>query len=155
MSSSIPSHPRLEPVREPVLIPEFAVSDWQASRIFYCDILGFETDYFRPEDGFAMLSFGAAKLMIDQIGEGRTFGDGHLPLTPPFGRGLNLQIRTRNVGAMIARLQQAELPLYLPLEEKWYRKGDQEVGHRQFVIADPDGYLLRFFEDLGSRDFPG
>lgn len=155
MSSSIPSHARLERVHEPALIPEFAVSDWQASRAFYCDILGFEMDYFRPEEGFAMLSLGAAKLMIDQIGEGRTIGDEHLPQTAPFGRGLNLQIRTRDVDAMIARLQKAGLPLYLPLEEKWYRKGDQEVGNRQFVTADPDGYLLRFFEDLGSRDLPG
>lgn len=24
-------------------------------------------------------------------------------------------------------------------------------GNRQFVVADPDGYLLRFFSDLGQR----
>ncbi len=24
---------------------------------------------------------------------------------------------------------------------------------RQFVVADPDGYLLRFYEDLGRRNF--
>ena len=35
--------------------------------------------------------------------------------------------------------------------ERWYRKNGAEVGNRQFVVADPDGYLLRFFEDLGSR----
>jgi len=26
-----------------------------------------------------------------------------------------------------------------------------EAGNRQFVIADPDGYVLRFYEDLGRR----
>ncbi len=26
-----------------------------------------------------------------------------------------------------------------------------EVGNRQFVVQDPDGYLLRFFSDLGER----
>ena len=26
-----------------------------------------------------------------------------------------------------------------------------EFGSRQFVIADPDGFLLRFFTDIGSR----
>ena len=25
------------------------------------------------------------------------------------------------------------------------------LGNRQFVVADPDGYLLRFHEDLGWR----
>jgi hypothetical protein len=26
-----------------------------------------------------------------------------------------------------------------------------EAGNRQFVVTDPDGYLLRFYEDMGSR----
>lgn len=37
------------------------------------------------------------------------------------------------------------------MEERWYRVNEQETGNRQFVVADPDGYLLRFFEDLGLR----
>ena len=38
------------------------------------------------------------------------------------------------------------------MEEKWYRKNDKEVGHKQFLVQDPDGYLLRFFQDLGIRE---
>ena len=38
-----------------------------------------------------------------------------------------------------------------PEEERWYRKRDEEVGNRQFVVVDPDGYLLRFFTSLGRR----
>jgi len=26
-----------------------------------------------------------------------------------------------------------------------------EAGNRQFIVADPDGYLLRFFSDVGRR----
>jgi hypothetical protein len=37
------------------------------------------------------------------------------------------------------------------LEERWYRRGDTRLGNHQFVVADPDGYLLRFFQDLGER----
>jgi GNAT superfamily N-acetyltransferase len=37
------------------------------------------------------------------------------------------------------------------LEERWYRENEIENGQRQFVVADPDGYLLRFFTDLGQR----
>ena len=49
------------------------------------------------------------------------------------------------------------------MEERWYRvdvaepggrwttAGPVEAGNRQFVVADPDGYLWRPFRDLGSR----
>jgi hypothetical protein len=39
----------------------------------------------------------------------------------------------------------------IPIEERWYRRDQMETGNRQFVVADPDGYLLRFFSDLGRR----
>lgn len=49
------------------------------------------------------------------------------------------------------------------LEERWYqvdvaqaggrwrRSGPTAAGNRQFVLADPDGYLWRPFTDLGER----
>lgn len=37
------------------------------------------------------------------------------------------------------------------MEERWYRADDREVGNRQFILLDPDGYLLRFYQDLGRR----
>jgi catechol 2,3-dioxygenase-like lactoylglutathione lyase family enzyme len=135
-----------------VLVPEFAVSDWHASRRFYCEILGFECVYERPEEGFCYLNLGGAELMIDQIGEGRTFENGHLPQSYPFGKGLNVQIEVPSVEPLIGALSDADISLYLPLEERWYRRDGGEVGNRQFVVADPDGYLLRFFEALGWRD---
>ncbi len=133
------------------LVPEFAVSDWLKSRRFYCDLIGFSVRYERPEEGFCYLELGDAGLMIDQIGIGRTFSIDGAPLEKPFGRGLNLQIRVTDVTAILKRLAEAGVDLYLPLEEKWYRRDDIEVGNRQFVVADPDGYLLRLFEDLGQR----
>jgi hypothetical protein len=36
-------------------------------------------------------------------------------------------------------------------EVKWYRKTDVEVGVKQFLVQDPDGYLIRFTEYLGER----
>jgi hypothetical protein len=53
---------------------------------------------------------------------------------------------------ILSRLAAAGVLLNLLLEEKWYRRCDQEVGSRQFVVADPDGYLRRLFEELGRRD---
>lgn len=134
-----------------VLVPEFAVSDWRKSKSFYCDVLGFECAYERPEEGFCYLRLGGAELMIDQIGEGRTFDDGHLPTNYPFGKGLNVQIEVPSIAPLVEALARVEHALFLPVEDKWYRVGTEELGNRQFVVADPDGYLLRFFQDLGSR----
>ncbi|MEH7828577.1 bleomycin resistance protein [Gemmobacter denitrificans] len=133
------------------LVPELAVSDWQRSRRFYCEVLGFSCAYDRADEGFSYLCLGAAELMIDQIGLGRDFDDGHLPDGYPFGRGLNLQIEVPDIGPLLAGLDRVGHPLFLPVEDKWYRTGSMESGNRQFVVADPDGYLLRFFQDLGTR----
>lgn len=136
---------------ESALVPELSVTDWQASRDFYRDLLGFSVVYDRPEEGFVFLALGHAQIMLDQIGIGRDFhGPDGLPAYP-FGRGMNLQIAVPSLAPILQRLAEAEIPLHLPLEEKWYRRSETEVGNRQIVVADPDGYLLRLFEDLGQR----
>ncbi len=136
------------------LVPELAVRDWHASLRFYRDLLGFRADYLRPEEGFASLSFGDAELMIDQIGTGRDFGDAAELRNRTLGRGLNLQIRVPALDPLLAALAGSGTPLHLAPEERWYRRDDVEIGQRQFVVADPDGYLLRFCQDLGTRPRP-
>ncbi|HSW93417.1 MAG TPA: VOC family protein, partial [Gammaproteobacteria bacterium] len=42
--------------------------------------------------------------------------------------------------------------IFLPIEEKWYRANNVELGNRQFIVQDPDGYMLRFAEDPGERE---
>lgn len=69
----------------------------------------------------------------------------------PFGRGLNLQIHVSDVQSLHDRLLDRGAALFWPLEEKWYRRDDELLGNWQFVVADPDGYLLRFYQDLGKR----
>lgn len=135
----------------PALVPELSVSDWRASRGFYCDVLGFSCLYDRAEEGFAYLTRGDVHLMLDQIGQGRTFDAQLSQADRPFGRGLNLQMRVAEIAPLVAALKAAGWPLVLPPEDRWYRKGGVETGNRQFVVADPDGYLLRFFQDLGER----
>jgi hypothetical protein len=41
--------------------------------------------------------------------------------------------------------------LYEQLSDRWYRVGDREKGLRQFLVQDPDGYLILFGQDLGAR----
>ncbi len=133
------------------LVPELAVRDTRASLRFYEDLLGFAVLYERPEEGFAYLRRGEADLMLDEIGRGRTFGVEGAPLAHPLGRGMNLQIEVEAIGPLVAALARAGVDLHLPVEERWYRRGARELGVRQFVVADPDGYLLRMAEGLGER----
>jgi catechol 2,3-dioxygenase-like lactoylglutathione lyase family enzyme len=132
----------------PRLVPELVVSDLANSLSFYRGLLGFRTAYERQERRFAYLEKEGAELMLQQP-VGRSFVNGDL--AQPYGRGINLQIEVSDIAALVASVRAAGFPLFLELEDRWYRKDDVEVGNRQFVIADPDGYLLRFLQDLGSR----
>ncbi|MFY0679445.1 MAG: VOC family protein [Thalassovita sp.] len=133
------------------LVPEMAVKDYAASRAFYLDLLGFSLCYERPEEGFGYFTLGTAELMLDEIGLGRTFDDGHIPTSYPAGRGVNLQIRCAAVDPILKRLAAAKVALYLAPEVAWYRVHGEQQGQRQFVVADPDGYLLRFWEPLSEN----
>lgn len=116
---------------------------------FYVDVLNFSISYQRKEEGFAFLTLGEAQLMIDEIGKGRTWQTGELNY--PLGRGINLQITVKSIDILLNHLKKHNIELFLDTEEKWYAKDTCEIGHRQFLVMDPDGYLLRFTEELGSR----
>ncbi|NGM22166.1 VOC family protein [Roseomonas stagni] len=132
------------------LVPELLVSDLEASLRFWGGLCGFETAYDRPEDGFAYLHRDGVQVMLEEaFRPGRRWITG--PLERPFGRGINLQIELPAIAPVLAALEAASWPLYLAPEEKWYRAGDREAGVRQFIVQDPDGYLLRFQQSLGMR----
>lgn len=138
---------------EPGLVPELAVTDYEASKRFWCDLIGFSLRYERPEEGFGYLVLGSAHLMLDQINQGKTWATG--TLEAPLGRGINLEIQVAPLGAAWERLTQAQWPIFVEPEEKWYRAGDIEIGVRQFLIQDPDGYLVRLQEEIGERPVSG
>jgi catechol 2,3-dioxygenase-like lactoylglutathione lyase family enzyme len=130
------------------LVPELDVTDLDAALAFYVGVLGFQVLYDRPEERFAYLEREGAELMLEEAtGPGRRLRTA--PLERPFGRGVNLQVACSDVETLCAAAPLAQV--VLPLETRWYRAGAVERGNRQFVVADPDGYLLRFFEDLGER----
>lgn len=93
---------------------------------------------------------GDAHIMLEELtGPGRRFT--HAPLELPFGRGINFQIQINDVDDVYKLVQESNLIVHVPIEDRWYRKDDIEEGNRQFCVFDPDGYLLRFFTDLGKR----
>ena len=42
--------------------------------------------------------------------------------------------------------------IFCDMEEHWYRKDNELLGCKEFLVQDPNGYLLRFSEDLGSKE---
>ncbi|TFD82759.1 bleomycin resistance protein [Cryobacterium fucosi] len=141
----------LDPKDFPGLVPELLVGDLGASLGFWVRLCGFEVLYDRPEEGFAYLRCGTAHLMLDQIGIGRDWVSG--ALDRPLGRGVNFQVAVPAITPLVERLTAAGWPLFLAPETTWYQTGDTRAGVSQFLVQDPDGYLVRFSEsraDLGS-----
>lgn len=138
--------------KEARLIPELKVIDFKKSLDFYTRLAKFEVLYDRPENDFAMLEINGARLMIEGLADkSRSWLVGQMER--PFGRGLHLQIEVQNVESLYQNFKKAEYPIFFGMEEKWYRVKDKETGHKQFLVQDPDGYLLRFFENIGIRPY--
>jgi len=132
------------------VVPELLVSDLDASLRFWCDLCGFHVAYDRPEDRFAYLDRAGRQVMLEEVmGPGRRWVTGRLER--PFGRGINFQIAVDDVAPILSALEAAGWPLFLEPEEVWYRSGTNEIGVRQFLAQDPDGYLVRFSQRLGLR----
>ena len=138
----------------PALVPELDVSDLDRSLAFYVDLVGFTILYQRPEERFAYLTLDGVHMMLDEAaGPGRRFRPA--PLEQPYGQGVNFQITVADAAILHQRVLTAGYVPQVPIEDRWYRRNDSEIGLRQFVVADPDGYLLRFCTNLGSRSKPG
>jgi catechol 2,3-dioxygenase-like lactoylglutathione lyase family enzyme len=133
------------------LVVEFAVLDWRSSLTFYTDLLGFEVVFSRPEEGFVFLKFGGAQIMFYQANLERNLLAEDTPLTRPLGQGVNLQIQVETIEPLVKALASANVGLALDPEERWYRIDNTSLGVRQFAVADPDGYLLRFSQPIGLR----
>ncbi len=135
------------------MVPELLVSDLDASLRFWCGLCGFAVAYDRPEDRFAYLDRAGRQVMLEEVmAPGWRWVTA--PLERPFGRGINLQITVNDVAPIPASLDAAGWPLFLELEEVWYRAGVNETGVQQFLVQDPNGYLVRFSQGLGLRARP-
>src|SRR4051794_27088755 len=103
-----------------MVVPELDVTDLAASRTFYTDVLGFHVLFERPAERFVYLAAAGVELMLqDAAGPGRRFRPARLE--PPFGRGVNFQLRVDDVDAVHARAVASGAPIVVPLEERWYR----------------------------------
>lgn len=129
-------------------IPELSVTNLENSLKFYKTI-GFKIEYDRPENKFVFISLGKIQFMLQEISNNDKWNV--MELTYPFGNGINFQLEVDNVNEIYKNLKDNNYKITFEIEENWYRQGNRLLGNKEFLIQDPDGYLLRFFEDLGEK----
>lgn len=128
------------------LVPELTVFNFEESLEFYTNILGFEIMFTR--EGFAYLKQEGVQFMLEQYHEdGWNTGK----LEPPLGRGINFQIELKDIAPIYERLKAINHPLYRDSKDVWRKTGNVQSGQREFLLQDPDGYLLRFCQYLGEK----
>lgn len=129
------------------LIPELSVVNINKSLDFYLNILLFKLEYERKNDKFTFISIDDCQIMIEEINGHWETGE----LIYPFGRGINFQITVNDIDKLYKNIKEYDYPIKLEIQENWYRVDDKLYGQKEFLIMDPDGYLLRFAENLPEK----
>jgi catechol 2,3-dioxygenase-like lactoylglutathione lyase family enzyme len=130
------------------LVPELTVFDFERAVQFYVEILGFRISYKRDGPRFVYLEYESAQIMLE---ESHASAWKTAELSPPLGRGVNFQIEVLDVSPILDRLAKAKYSLYRELRDVWYQTAVGVEGQREFLVQDPDGYLLRFAQYLETR----
>jgi catechol 2,3-dioxygenase-like lactoylglutathione lyase family enzyme len=131
------------------ILAEFLVTNYIKSLKFYVDILGFKVEYQRKTPNFAFLSYNGSQIIIQELRVGEKETE---KLEYPFGRGVNFQIETNSVQKIIDSLEKNDYPIKRGINDSWYQANNKLYGCREILVLDPDGYLLRFSQELGERE---
>ena len=129
------------------IIPELTVTNLENSLKFY-KIIGFIIEYGRPENKFVFLSMGEIQFMLQEKSKEDKWE--LAPLKYPFGNGINFQLEVDDVDKIYNLLKENGYEIAFEIEENWYRQDDKLLGNKEFLVQDPDGYLIRFSQDLGE-----
>ena len=130
------------------IIPELSVTNLEKSLKFY-QTAGFKIEYERPENKFVFVSLGEIQFMLQEISKEDKWAIA--PLEYPFGNGINFQLEVENVDKIYNSLKENNYKIAFEMEENWYRQDDKLLGNKEFLVQDPDGYLIRFLKHLHQR----
>ena len=122
------------------MIPELSVFDIEQTKRFYND-LGFKIEYERPEEKFIFMSFQESQFMFEQIHDNGWNID---ELIYPLGRGINFSIAVDDIEGLYKLVKTLNLEIYRELNRSIYQVNGTEETQTEFLIQDPNGYLLRF-----------
>ena len=131
------------------IIPKLSVTNLKNSLKFY-ETIGFKIEYDRPENKFAFISLGEIQFMLQEISENDKWMLS--PPTYPFGNGINFQLEVNNLDQIYNNLKNNNYKIAFDIEINWYRQENKLLGNKEFLVQDPDGYLLRFSQDLGEKN---
>lgn len=119
----------------------YIVNDVKESVDFYTQVLGFKAEIQPPSGGFAQLSLGNLKLLINRPngggGAGQMMDDGVVPSPGGWNR---IQIRVADLEKMIAELKLKNVTFRNELVT-----GN---GGKQILVQDPSGNLIELFESF-------
>lgn len=121
------------------LIPELSVTDIVISTKFYV-LLGFNVKYERKENKFVFLEYENNQIMIEEVNNNWSVGS----LSYPFGNGINLSMEVSDIDALYQKVKKLNIPIFRELKISEYKVDDEVYQDKEFLIQDPDGYLLRF-----------
>ena len=122
------------------LIPELSVFDILQTKKFYKE-LGFKIEYERQKEKFIFMSFQNSQFMFEQIhDDGWNTGE----LSYPLGRGINFSIAVEDVEELYKLVKTLNFEIYKELTRNKYQVNRTEETQIEFLIQDPNGYLLRF-----------
>lgn len=64
---------------------------------------------------------------------------------------MSIQLEVENVDTIYNLLKEKNYKIAFEMEENWYRQDNKLLRNKEFLVQDPDGYLIRFSEDLGEK----
>ena len=121
------------------LIPELSVSNIENSKRFY-ENLGFKIIYERIEDKFCFMQLEDNQIMIEEQNNNWNVGK----LEYPYGNGINISMSINDVEKLYGDLKLKQVKLFMDLKVNEYRVDNVVFQDKEFLVQDPDGYLLRF-----------
>lgn len=62
----------------------------------------------------------------------------------PFGRGVNFSIEVNDIDKVYQQLIRSQYPLFREMMLNKYESNGELIEQKEFLVQDPDGYLLRF-----------
>lgn len=121
------------------LIPELSVTNIEKSKEFYLN-LGFKIMYERKEDKFCFLYLEDNQIMIEEINNNWNVGE----MKYPFGNGINISMKVSDIDSFYESIISKKIVLFRKIKTSKYRVDDIIYEDKEFLLQDPDGYLLRF-----------
>jgi len=127
------------------LTPELIVGDLNGSLKFY-ESIGFSAVYRRDNPPFVFLELGESQIMLQQILDKNAWEIERPEY--PFGRGINFQILVPDVNEFAIRAKKINAYIIENTDINIYQILNGAAKQKELVIADPDGYVLRFSEKI-------